>query len=411
MAQISDYWARYLQETHPCLFPNLPGAGPSDFSHGFPDEIPDDSRQCSGSIEIQLPDNQGLRAFCDEHGIEFINLFQLAWALVLRLYAGTNNVSFAYKESQGQCANSQGVAVPATSNMRGLCTADLSEDTVVSDALKAIQELVTRHRQYAAEFPVDGILNPAGMEANRIFNTSLSFRDIENVPASNTKAGLSGAEDIDVEIISIKKERLSGLLRFSYAVLSDEQGLHLAHAFAHSLTAIIGNSSSSVVELDLVSSYDHEALALWNHRMPERSDACVHHWIADRCAAQPDQLAISSWDGDVTYGELNTLSSQLARVLVSFGVGPEVIVPLCFEKSKWAVVSILGTIKAGGAFVLLDPSHPTNRLKQIIEDVGGSIVISSPTQQDRMKALVPNVVTAASVFHQRPNGSMTLLGS
>ena len=388
MAQVSDYWARYLQEIHPCLFPNLP--------NGFPDDLPDDSRQCCGSIEIPLPEYQGVSAFCDEHGVESINLFQLAWALILRFYAGTNNVSFAYKEIQGQSANSHGEAVPAISSMCGICTADISEDAVILDALKAIQELVTRHRKYAADFPVDGNLCPTGLEAKQLFNTSLCFRDAKDTFTSIPKAGLSSAEGIDVEIISHQKERLSGLLHFSYAVMSEEQGLHLAHAFAHSLTAITGNPSSSVAELDLVSSYDHEILAVWNHRMPERSDACVHHWIADRCAAQPDQLAISSWDGDVTYGELNALSSQLARVLVSNGVGPEVIVPLCFEKSKWAVISILGTIKAGGAFVLLDPSHPTNRLKQIIEDVGGSFVIASPTQQDRMKALVPNVVTVSA---------------
>ena len=103
----------------------------------------------------------------------------------------------------------------------------------------------------------------------------------------------------------------------------------------------------------------------------------MHALVEERCRAQPDAPAVCAWDGDFTYGELDALSSALAAHLAERGVGPEVFVPLCFEKSRWTTVALLGVMKAGGAFVLLDPSHPRARLRGICHTVSAALVVSS----------------------------------
>jgi non-ribosomal peptide synthetase component F len=105
-----------------------------------------------------------------------------------------------------------------------------------------------------------------------------------------------------------------------------------------------------------------------NRIIPPAMDAFVHNLIRAHAEQDPDLQAICSSDGNLTYGELEDLSSQLAAHLVTQGVGPEVIVPLCFERSKWTIVGLFGTLKAGGAFDFLDPFQPVARLEYFVKE-------------------------------------------
>lgn len=125
----------------------------------------------------------------------------------------------------------------------------------------------------------------------------------------------------------------------------------------------------------------------WNSMVPKRIDRCAHELIVEQCRSQPDTLAVCAWDGNFTYAELDALSSVLSVHLTKRGVGPEVLVPLCFEKSRWTTVAMVGVMKAGGAFVLLDPSHPQTRLETICRTVAAQVVVSSATNHVRAAAL------------------------
>ena len=94
----------------------------------------------------------------------------------------------------------------------------------------------------------------------------------------------------------------------------------------------------------------------------------------------------------MTYSQLNELSSAVARKLVDVNVRPGVYVPLAFEKSLWTVVAALGILKAGGAFVPIDPNHPTNRLEKILSDLDAKVLVTSPSFKTRFKDLVEQVV-------------------
>ena len=76
----------------------------------------------------------------------------------------------------------------------------------------------------------------------------------------------------------------------------------------------------------------------------------------------PDAIAVVFADQRLTYRELNQRANQLAHYLRKLGVGPEVLVGVCVERSMEMIVGILGILKAGGAYVPLDPSYPDERL-------------------------------------------------
>ncbi|KPM46406.1 Nonribosomal peptide synthetase 12 [Neonectria ditissima] len=131
---------------------------------------------------------------------------------------------------------------------------------------------------------------------------------------------------------------------------------------------------SSVSEISI---QDIEQIRQWNQHSPAQVNTTVHSLITQKCLERGEAPAIEAWDGTLSYAELDRLSSVLAAHLCHIGVGPETIVPLCFEKSRWVLVAMLAVMKAGGAYVLLDESQPLKRMQFVCREVKASIVVTS----------------------------------
>ncbi|OBR06389.1 Amino acid adenylation domain-containing protein [Colletotrichum higginsianum IMI 349063] len=121
-----------------------------------------------------------------------------------------------------------------------------------------------------------------------------------------------------------------------------------------------------------------------NRPLPKEEHVLVHDVIDQQVQSEPHAPAICAWDGNMSYSQLQQCTKQLAHHLSNMGVGPEVLVPVIFEKSLWSVVAILAVVRAGGAVVALDPSLPAARIRMIVQDVKASVVISSPGSQYRI---------------------------
>ncbi|TQV93495.1 nonribosomal peptide synthase [Cordyceps javanica] len=148
---------------------------------------------------------------------------------------------------------------------------------------------------------------------------------------------------------------------------------------------------------NMISASDLERIWGWNATVPEPVNRCVHDLIAEVTSRQPKAEAICSWDGTMTYEELDTHSTRLAHHLVSLGVGQGKIVLLCFEKSLWTPVVMLAVMKAGGASVAVDLVQPEDRLRVIVQQVEPVLIISSVKQQFVANKLLSSMPPSASV--------------
>jgi non-ribosomal peptide synthetase component F len=106
-----------------------------------------------------------------------------------------------------------------------------------------------------------------------------------------------------------------------------------------------------------------------------------------RAACQPEVAAVVSGDRRISYRELNVRANQLAHYLRAQGVGPEAVVGLCVERSPEAIIGLLGIMKAGGAYLPLDPIYPPERLSYMLEDAAVEILL---TQQSLLEGLPDN---------------------
>ncbi|HEX8695142.1 MAG TPA: non-ribosomal peptide synthase/polyketide synthase, partial [Longimicrobium sp.] len=117
------------------------------------------------------------------------------------------------------------------------------------------------------------------------------------------------------------------------------------------------------------------------------ADRCIHELFEAQAARAPGAVAVRFEGESLTYGELNERANRLAHSLVRLGVGPEVRVGLCLERSMEMVVAILAVLKAGGAYVPLDPGYPAERLAFTLSDAGVPVVLV----QESVRAVLPAV--------------------
>jgi amino acid adenylation domain-containing protein len=123
----------------------------------------------------------------------------------------------------------------------------------------------------------------------------------------------------------------------------------------------------------------------WNPTDTADSPApCVHEQIEAQAARTPDNVALKCGDRHLTFEELNANANRLAHYLRKNGVGPETIVGLCIDRSPEAIVGILAVLKAGGAYLPLDPGFPPDRLAYLIEDAGVTLVIAQEKHLERL---------------------------
>jgi amino acid adenylation domain-containing protein len=121
----------------------------------------------------------------------------------------------------------------------------------------------------------------------------------------------------------------------------------------------------------------HQLLVEWNDTQVAYSkDVCIHQLFEAQVERTPDAVAVVFEDQQLTYGELNRRANQVAHHLRSLGVGPDVLVGICVERSLEMLVGLLGILKAGGAYVPLDSTYPTDRLHYMLEDAGVQVLLT-----------------------------------
>lgn len=115
--------------------------------------------------------------------------------------------------------------------------------------------------------------------------------------------------------------------------MSTEQAQNVASTFDRILNIILLRPHTTIGKLNFFSERDKQQVGKWNSTPLEKVEQCVHEVIQEQALRRSESEAVCSWDGSFTYKELEKVASQLAGRLAQLGVGPEVCVPLCFDKS------------------------------------------------------------------------------
>ena len=163
---------------------------------------------------------------------------------------------------------------------------------------------------------------------------------------------------------------LTGVLQYNTDLFDATAIARFAEHFQVLLADIVNDSQARVVDLPLLTPSDSQLLLkdLNDTASEYDEELCLHTLFEAQVKRTPDQTALIFRDQQYTYSELNRRANQLAYHLKTLGVGPEVCVGICLERSLEMVVGLLGILKAGGAYLPLDPAYPKDRLAYMLAD-------------------------------------------
>ena len=176
----------------------------------------------------------------------------------------------------------------------------------------------------------------------------------------------------------VEEGRVEIEVRYDHAVLSESEMARLLNHFELVIQQLTNDVSNKTLgEIEMFSAQDRQQVCEWN-KPPAVIERCLHEVFMEQALQRPDAPAICAWDANLSYQELDNLSSRLAHYLTSIGIRREMVIPFCFDKSAWTVVAMLAALKAGAALTPLNPQHPNARLKHIISETKASFVMASP---------------------------------
>ncbi|KAM5431379.1 NRPS cluster protein [Microsporum canis] len=293
----------------------------------------------------------------------------VAWSILLAKYTDTNPVGFTtarrYRDKDRAGVGGRGAEAASSCVEQWIASLDEQKRGLLAVSLKKIED--------------------SGYNAS--FNTCLLFGSCQIQDYDE----LRGTEIAVILDESTSTPRIS--LQYSRSIVDDVQAQNLTSELERILMSLIDEPQSTLADHGSISNHHLQQIISWNSRAPsEPLNTNIATLIRQQCLMRPDSQAVCSWDGVLTYRELDRLSSSVQVQLQDRGIGPGSIVPLQFEKSKWTLVAILGALKAGVAFVLLDPSYPRSRAEAICRDIEATVIISSAEQLAKSSSFVETVI-------------------
>ncbi len=184
-----------------------------------------------------------------------------------------------------------------------------------------------------------------------------------------------------------RPEGIIGYLEYSTDLFDADRIHRMVGHFQTLLEGIVTNPNQSISELPLLTDKErHQLLVEWNNTQVDypKKNQCIHQLFEEQVEKTPQAVAVVFEGEELTYHELNCQANQLAHYLQSEGVGPEVLVGICVERSLEMVVGLLGILKAGGAYVPIDPTYPSERISYMLDNSQASVLL---TQQNLVAGL------------------------
>jgi non-ribosomal peptide synthetase component F/acyl carrier protein len=272
---------------------------------------------------------------------------------------------------------------------------DLSSNPSFQELLGRVRQVALdayAHQELPFEMLVEQLQPERSLSYTPLFQVMFSLENAPMEPLALSSLTLdpweidAGIAKFDLSVSIEETERgLKGSLEYSTDLFDAATIARTIEHFQTLLEGIVAAPERRISELPLLSEAErHQLLVEWNDTWAEYPlKQCIHQLFEAQVERTPDAVAVVYKDEQLTYRELNSRANQLARYLQKLGVGPEVLVGICVERSLEMVVGLLGILKAGGAYVPLDPAYPQERVAFMLKNAQVSILL---TQQESWKA-------------------------
>ena len=273
---------------------------------------------------------------------------------------------------------------------------DLAGNPSFSELLTRVREIAMdayAHQDLPFEMLVEALQPERDLSHTPLFQVMFV---LQNAPTSGLEMtgltvssspikGTSSRFDLTL-IMQNTATGLVGLWEYNTDLFDASTIERMTSHFVTLLEGIIANPEQQISQLPLLTEVEQQQLLVeWNDTQVDYPlNKCIHQLFEEQVECTPNAVAVEFVDQQLTYYELNYRANQLAHYLRSSGVGPDVLVGLCVERSLEMVIGVLGILKAGAAYVPLDPKYPQERLSFILEDTQVKVLLTGQSLLDRL---------------------------
>lgn len=293
----------------------------------------------------------------------------------------------------------------------------LSGDLSFRDLLNRVREIALgayAHQDLPFEKLVDALQIPRDISSSPLFqvmlvlqNTPMPKWELPDLNLSPLPVD-SGTAKFDLTLhLWEQPNGLSGFLEYNTDLFEEATIARMAQHLRTLLGGIVTNPEQRLADLPLLAPFEvHQLLVDWNATQIDKfQEDCLHRLIAHQVDRAPNVVAVVFEGAKLTYQELDWRANQLAHYLQSLGVRPDQVVGLYLDRSLEMMIGLLGVLKAGTAYLPLDPKYPQERLAYILQDSQALVVLTQQhlsAQLPSTQAQVILVNTDWSVISQAP---------
>ena len=334
--------------------------------------------QTHGELRRQLPADllDGLKQFGRSHGLTLGTLLQAAWGLLLSRYSGEPDVVF------GTMMSGRVPALPGVDQMAGVLInpvplrCQMGLDDTVLPWLKQFQSNLLALQAHETT-PLSQVQNWSELSSDQPLFESLLV--LENYPRQRKAAGgqLTIRDYFSYERTNypltlrlVPDEALDVIFVFDAARLAETAVSRLYDHYCNLLAGLVVDGERPLHQLPLITEAEAQQLVFeWNDWDTQfEPTLCIHQEFERQVSLNPEAIALTFGDEQLTYTQLNGKANQLAHLLQQKGVQPDDLVALYLERSPEMVIAILAVLKAGGAYLPIDTAYPEDRRAFMLDD-------------------------------------------
>lgn len=336
-------------------------------------------------LALSLEDTLALTEFAREHRLTVNTVVQGAWALLLSRYCGERDVCF------GATVAGRPDDLPGAESIIGIfintlpVRVDVDTDRAIVDWLRDLQAAQVENREHEFVALSDMQAGSELPEGTALFDSIVVF---ENYPVDDNAAAEHGLrlrrlDTVEVgtyplSLIVYAGEKLSCTLVYDDDLFASDTVERLGAQLSTVLTGMVADGARRLADVPTVTATERDRIVVeWNDTTvdyPRKS--CVHEVFEAEARRTPDAPALVAGDTTLTYRQLDDRANRLAHRLRDLGVGRGTLVGLCAERGVELIVGILGVLKAGAAYVPLDPAYPADRLSFMLTDTEAPVVLT-----------------------------------
>ncbi len=339
------------------------------------------------TISLSKQFTQDLKQLCQRENVTLFMALLTAYQILLHRYTGEEDIVVGTAIA--------GRKLPEIENLIGVFINTLALRTpVAGDA--TCRELLERVKQVALkafehqELPFERLVKELHSERtlahNPLFQVMFLLQSEEILPlqfpgvrAEHFQVGnILTDYDLALDVVE-QDDQVICRFKSNADLFESETITRMTHHFQTLLEAMVANLQQKISEVPLVGEAErHKLLIEWNQTARDLpADVCAPQLFEQQVARTPNATAIIFEDQQLTYAELNAGANKLAHYLRGLGVGPDSLVGISIERSLELAIGVLGILKAGAAYVPLDPTFPKDRLAFMIEDTNVPVLLTS----------------------------------